>query len=286
MSGTSGQLNPEWDVDRMGEKSSSDGTVGKALDVLDQVAEFGRPVRFSELLDGSPYPKATLYRLVQTLTNQRMLHFDPERGTYAPGFRLVRLAHAAWEQSSLAPIARPHLDALSARLGETVHLAQLDHGQVLYVDKRNAADPIEMFSQAGKVGPAYCTGVGKAMMAFLDGAALDQVLDRQSWHRFTDTTLTNRAALRAELGESRKRGYAFDREEHEPGIICVAVPILSGSGRVLGGLSVTTATNRKSLDDLARLAPELQATAASIADEAQNWRFPDEPSHTKISAAE
>ena len=70
---------------------------------------------------------------------------------------------------SLAQVARPYLDALSAEVGETVHLAQLDHGQVLYVDKRNARQPIEMFSQAGKVGPAYCTGVGKAMLAHLGG---------------------------------------------------------------------------------------------------------------------
>ena len=68
---------------------------------------------------------------------------------------------------ALPRLARPHLDRLSAALGETIHLAQLDQGQVLYVDKRNAAQPVEMFSQAGKVGPAYCTGVGKAMMAYL-----------------------------------------------------------------------------------------------------------------------
>jgi DNA-binding IclR family transcriptional regulator len=67
-----------------------------------------------------------------------MLSFDPERQTYAPGLRLVRLAHAAWQASSLAPIARPYLDELSRATGETVHLAQLDGGQVLYVDKRNA----------------------------------------------------------------------------------------------------------------------------------------------------
>ncbi|MEO0754386.1 MAG: helix-turn-helix domain-containing protein, partial [Pseudomonadota bacterium] len=76
--------------------TSADGTVGKALEVLDQVAAFGRPVRFSELLAASPFPKATLYRFVQTLTNQGMLAFDAERQTYGPGLRLVRLAHAAW----------------------------------------------------------------------------------------------------------------------------------------------------------------------------------------------
>jgi IclR family KDG regulon transcriptional repressor len=68
------------------------------------------PVRFSELLDESPYPKATLYRFVQTLTTQGMLSFDPERQTYAPGLRLVRLAHAAWQASSLAPNRAAHLD--------------------------------------------------------------------------------------------------------------------------------------------------------------------------------
>ena len=123
---------------------SGDGTVGKALAVLDTVASFGRPVRFGELLADSPYPKATLYRLMQVLTKQAMLSYDPERQTYAPGLRLVRLAHAAWQNASLAPVARPYLEALSAEVGETVHLAQLDGGQVLYVDKINARNPLQM----------------------------------------------------------------------------------------------------------------------------------------------
>ena len=254
---------------------SGDGTVGKALSVLDQVAAFGRPVRFVELIDDSPFPKATLYRFVQSLTNQGMLSFDPERGTYAPGVRLVRLAHAAWAQSSLAPVARPFLDALSERLGETIHLAQLDHAQVLYVDKRNAARPLEMFSDAGKIGPAYCTGVGKAMLAFMDRATLDETVEQQSFHRFTDHTLSDADALRAELTKIRDNGYGFDREEHEPGIICVAVPILSEAGRVLGGLSVTSSTERTNLAGLERLVPEIQKTAKLIAREASAWRFPD-----------
>lgn len=252
----------------------SDGTVGKALDVLDQVAGFGRPVRFAELLDASPYPKATLYRFVQTLTSQGMLSYDPDRQTYALGVRLVRLAHAAWDQSSLAPIARPHLDALSAKVGETVHLAQLDHAQVLYVDKRNAKDPVEMYSQAGKVGPAYCTGVGKAMLAFLDPAEQDHVIAQQSFHRFTDHTLTSAKALRAELVDIRANGYGFDREEHEPGIICVAHPILTASGRVLGALSVTSTTQRTNLAALERLVPDIRAAASAIAEEAGAWHFP------------
>jgi DNA-binding IclR family transcriptional regulator len=249
--------------------------VGKALDVLEQVAAYGRPVRFATLLADSPFPKATLYRLLQTLTNQNMLEYDADHQTYSPGVRLVRLAHAAWTQSSLAPIARDHLDALSAEVGQTVHLAQLDNAQVLYVDKRNAAQPVEMFSDAGKVGPAYCTGVGKAMLAFLPDADLERAIGQQSFHPFTEHTYTTREALMAELSAIRARGYAFDREEHEPGIICIAVPVLSRRGRVVGGLSITGTTRRVSIDQLEKFAPRLARTAAAIAAEAEAWQFPD-----------
>ena len=252
----------------------NDGTVGKALEVLDQVAEYGRPVRFGELLAASPHPKATLYRLIQTLTNQGMLRFDEVQQTYSPGLRLVRLAHAAWRQSSLAPVARPYLDALSAEVGETIHLAQLDHGQVLYVDKRNARTPIEMFSQAGKIGPGYCTGVGKAMIAHLDENAREDAIRRQAFFQHTPHTLGKETDFRADLDSIRAQGIAFDREEHEPGIICIAAPILSSKGRVMGGLSITSSTERQSLEGLTTLKPRLLTTANEIAEAAESWQFP------------
>jgi len=255
--------------------TAGDGTVGKALDVLDQVAEYGRPVRFSELLERSPFPKATLYRFLQTLTSQGMLAYDPDRHTYSLGLRLVRFAHAAWSQSSLVQVAQPFVDALSRDAGETVHLAQLDHGQVLYLAKRSSKDPIEMFSQAGKVGPAYCTGVGKAMLAFLDERELAALLPQQSFHRFTPSTLTSAEALVVELERIRTRGHALDIEEHEPGIICIAAPILTRTGRVLGALSITTSTARRSMDELEALAPTLRTSAEAIAEEAAAWRFPE-----------
>lgn len=188
----------------------------------------------------------------------------------------VRLAHTAWQQSSLAPLARAHIDALSSKLGETVHLAQLDNAQVLYVDKRNAAKPVAMFSQAGKVGPAYCTGVGKAMLAFLPEADLTPILAQQFFHAFTEHTHTTPESLRADLAEARTRGFALDREEHEPGIICVALPILSAGGRVLGALSITSTTGRMTLSDLEGFVSLIRATASQIAAEVQTWRFPDE----------
>lgn len=257
------------------------GTVGKALKVLDQIAAYERPVRFTELLDNSDFPKATLYRFVQTLLAEGMLSYDTDRQTYSLGVRMVRLAHFAWTQSSLAPIARPYLNALSETIGATIHLAQLDGAHVLYVDKLNAQRPIEMFSQAGKVGPAYCTGVGKVMLAFLSEPELKTVILQQSFHRFTPSTLGSRKELNADLAQIRERGFAFDREEHEPGIICVALPILTQKNRVIAAISVTSTTSRTNLDDLQKLVPDMRETARDIAREIEFWRFPTEKQSLK-----
>jgi DNA-binding IclR family transcriptional regulator len=270
----------------MAQRGNGDGTVAKALAVMDDIAAAGRPVRFTELLDRSPYPKATLYRFVQVLTKQGMLQFDPDRQTYAPGLRLVRLAHAAWQSSALAPVARPHLDALSDAVGETVHLAQLDGAQVLYVDKRNAVQPVEMFSAAGKIGPAYCTGVGKAMLAFLPEPELSEAIAQQSFHPFTRATLVTPGALRADLAEIRARGHAFDREEHEPGIICIAHPVLTRADRVLGAISITSTTARTTLAGLEAHVPRLRAAAEAIAADAQDWRFPEPPNGARTKGRE
>jgi len=259
------------------------GTVGKALETLDLVAAQPHPVRFSDLQEQSNFPKATLYRLMQTLTNQGLLSYDSNSQTYSLGLRLVRLAHAAWRRSSLAPVAQPFVDALAAEVSETVHLAQMDHGQVLYVDKRNAADPIDMFSQAGKIGPGYCTGVGKAIMAFMDTDQQARAISQQSYLRYTPATITNAQSLKLELEAIRKDGVAFDREEHEPQIICIAAPIISGGahaqnlpqgGKVIGGLSITSSKSRHSLETMETFRTVLCACADKIGEAAVHWQFP------------
>lgn len=253
---------------------NSDGTVGKAMQVLDQVASFQRPVRFSALLANSPFPKPTLYRFVQTLTNQGMLTFDAERQTYSMGIRLVSLAHSAWRHSSLAPVARPYIEDLAAKVGEAVHLAQLDNGHVLFVDKCKVSDHFETLAQAGKIAPGYCTGVGKAILAFMPEAEQKKALDQQSYAACTPFTLTNRAALVLELEKVKTVGVAYDREEHEQGIISIACPILTRQSRVLGAVSIATSTNRYQIEDLENQRPNLLKAANLIGTEAELWQFP------------
>ena len=257
----------------MAKGESNSGTVVKALALLDLVAQFGKPIRFADLHSKSALPKATLHRFLRTLCDEGMLVQNRENRTYSLGMRLVRLAHNAWKHASLGEIARCHLDSLAERVGETIHLAQLENGQVLYIDKRNAAAPIEMFSSAGKVGPAYCTGVGKAMLAYLDEPTKSLALGQQAYFAYTPNTLTCQDLLRQELDRIRDRGLAIDHEEHEPGIICVATPIRSGP-RVVGALSITSSVRRHNIDSLLGYKHLLDQTARTIGEEAAIWQFP------------
>ncbi|WP_421723668.1 IclR family transcriptional regulator [Bauldia sp.] len=243
-------------------------TVSKALQVLEAVASEGRAVRFVDLLKSQPFPKSTLHRLLRTLVSQGMLEHNPEHHTYRPGLRLIRLAHYAWRQSNLPEAAGDALDALASEIAETIHLAVLDHAQVLYVDKRHSEYPMSLYASVGKVAPAYCTGIGKAMLAYLPEKALEDALDRQAFHRYTGSTVPDAEALRVELAEIRRAGYSLDREEYEPGVICIAVPILSDRRRLHGGLSITGNTRLTNLEKLTAHAPRLSQAADEIAAQA------------------
>lgn len=253
----------------MNKQVGNGSTVGKALVILDLVADFEKPVRFKEIFKLSPYPKATLYRFLRTLTNQNMLQYDPELGTYSLGGRLVRLAYIASLSASLAPLAKKYTEALATETGETVHLAQIDNGHVLFVDKLKANPRVETLARVGMVAPAYCTGVGKAMLAFMAPKQLELALRKQSFFGYTPNTKRSVRSVKQELKVIRKCGIAYDREEHEEGIISIATPILVPTGRLIGAISIATSTARRSLTGLDEFRPSLLETSRKIGEEAK-----------------
>lgn len=244
--------------------------ISKALVVLDAVALAESPPRFVDLLNALPLSRATLHRQLRQLTREGMLAYDEVRQTYSIGMRVLRLAHSAWSRASLASVACDALDKLSAEIEETIHLAVLDNNQVLYVDKRLPPRSVSMFSSPGKIGPAYCTGVGKAMLAALPEAKLAEAIKAQSFQQHTEKTLVSEQMLREELVRIRERGHAFDDEEHEDTIICVALPILNKRGEPIGALSVTSTTYVTTLEKMAETyLPAMKIAVQEISENAQ-----------------
>jgi IclR family KDG regulon transcriptional repressor len=216
---------------------------GKALTVLDESPSSVAPCASAELLAESPYPKATLYRFVQTLTNQGMLQLRPRAADLCAG-PAARPAGPCGLAGLVAGAHRAaHLDQRCRAPGRRCIWRSSTAGRCFTWTSATRAHRSRCIQQAGKVGPAYCTGVGKAMLALpARGGSCRAMQDRLSpLHR--ERRHDRRGHARRTRRDPRAR-HAFDREEHEPGIICIAVPILAARAAVLGAVSVTSTTVR------------------------------------------
>ncbi len=191
---------------------------------------------------------------------------DAVSNLYRPGPGLFELAHQGLEQIELRYLAAPELDALCHQTNETVHLAVLDKGEVVYLEKRESNHTIRMYSAVGRRAPVHCTGLGKAMLAFLPQSEQEVILCSRELRRYTPRTLTDREALTRELASIRERGYAMDLEEHEEDICCVAAPVLDHCGRVVAAMSVTMPAFRTTNERLAELGVHVRAAGMSVSE--------------------
>ena len=244
-------------------KETETGTLGKAINVLDVVASAPRPLRFTDLLDLIDQPRGTLHRQISNLIAEGLL-VQRSDFCYELGPRLLKLASSAWSGNQFRQIAELHLAALHQATGETVHLGVLADAEIIYLDKVERRSAVRMHSQVGKASPVYCTGVGKAALSRLPDLRIEIIAASISYHPFTPATLANAAALIAEIADIRRDGLAFDREEHEAGISCVAAPISSLDGSLIAGISVTAPSYRVDMKQLAAWGPLVRSTADAI----------------------
>ncbi|MGH6858606.1 MAG: IclR family transcriptional regulator [Phyllobacterium sp.] len=237
------------------------GTLGKAVAVLDVIAGSNKPLRFTDVLNLCDQPRGTLHRQLSNLVEEGLLvvHRD---NSYGLGLRLMQLASTAWASNQFRNVAAPHIQRLHAATGETVHLGVLRDADVIYLDKIESQQNIRMVSQIGNTAPAYCTGVGKAALSALPDNELHARLQQAVFRKFTPNTLMDLPAVLAEIALIRETGNAFDREEHEMGIVCVAAPVQAADKGLAAGVSVTGPAYRMTpqvLDSFAGITREIAA---------------------------
>ena len=242
------------------------GTLGKAMEVLNIVATSPAPLRFTEILAQSEQPRGTLHRQLTNLLEEGLLTVNRDH-SYELGLKLLSLASKAWSGNQFRMIAEPHLTHLHEQTGETVHLGVLKGSEVIYLDKVEGSQAVRMYSQIGNASPAFCTGVGKAALSCLPDNILDAVLEEMPLRRFTEHTLDTADALKRDIEIIRREGIAYDREEHEVGIRCVAAPIHSRDLKFIAGVSVTGPAYRITEETLHGWAGLVGQTARSIMDD-------------------
>ncbi|WP_304174052.1 IclR family transcriptional regulator [Limnochorda pilosa] len=213
--------------------------VQSAARILWTVGHSGaRGMTLNQLAQAVEVPKSTVLRIAQTLVDEGLLEREESTGLFRLGIRTLELASMVHETLEIPRVARPHLEWLSEQTRETVHLCVLDEGEVVYVDKIESPQAIRLYSRIGRRAPAHCTGVGKALMAFLPSTERRRLVEKRPLKRFTPNTITDFFQLEKELEQIRQTGIAYDREEHEPGVRCAAAPVFDLTGRVCAAVSV------------------------------------------------
>jgi DNA-binding IclR family transcriptional regulator len=208
--------------------------LGRIAAILDAFDGERQALTLGELSTAAGLPKSTVHRLVEQLRALGWVERDHNH-VYRVGMRLFELGGLAMQRNQLLDAALPHLYALAGATNLTVQLGVLDRGEVVYLE-RITLGGYRLPTRLGGRMPAYCTGLGKAMLAFDPDATRDVLASRLE--RRTPHTLTDPDALSADLARIRDRGVAFDVAEAFDGIECVAAPIRN-SGRAIGAVSVT-----------------------------------------------
>lgn len=216
--------------------------VFRALHLLKTLGEADADLTLTEIAARAGVPKTTAFKYLRTLVECGFVaHDDGDR--YRIGLVVWQLGQLSGDQRTIREIARPHLTALRERFDETVNLAVLNHHDIVYVEIVQSRRSLRMQAARGEHDPAYATALGKAMLAHLPATQWRSHVPNRLAPR-TPGTVTSLVALRAELDQIARRGYALDRGENEEGLSCIAAPVLGVERRLAGAISVSAPTVR------------------------------------------
>jgi len=215
----------------------------RTLELLEYfAARVGSAQSLTEISRALGIPKSSAFGLVKTLERRGYVH---EEGTkYVLGHRLFTLGMAYLNHNDLVEKAQATIQDLNMRSGETIHLAQLDGAEVLYLSIKESSHPFRIVSQVGMRIPAHVTAVGKALLAERSTAEILSLYEDAGFVAFTPSSITSRGALVDELERIRAQGYSFDDEESNLGVQCVAAVIRDATGTAVAAISITSPTVR------------------------------------------
>lgn len=219
-------------------------SVVRALKVLELFTEDDTSLGLKEITERVGLSKPTVFRILSTLKKMDYIEQDPKSGKYMLGLKVFEVGSAFINKMSLRSFAMPLIQELVDKCNETVHLAILDKGEIIYIDKIDGTQTIRMMSAVGKRAPAHCTSVGKAILSYKSSEELDNILADIKMVKLTKNSIADKKKLKRELRQIKNQGYAIDNEELEIGLKCVGVPIFDYHGDAVGGISVSGPSTR------------------------------------------
>lgn len=220
-------------------------SVSRALEILNFLTDNSDGVALSKVCEGTLLNMSTAHRLLGTLIAHGYVRQEPATKEYFLGPQSLRLAHTALAQFDIRNEAIGPLRQLASEARELANMAVLNADYAIYILQVPAEErTIQMFTQIGARVPLHCSGVGKAMLAYMPEMRVQQILGDKALPAFTVNTITNMLRLRQELATVRECGYAVDDEEREEGVRCVSAPVFQADGQVRAAVSISGPSGR------------------------------------------
>lgn len=218
----------------------------KGIRVLELLAE-EKELSVSAVASRLGQNRASAHRFLATLGDLGYVEKNDD-GRYQLTFRILEYGMKVVDRFEIRHQARRFMQELSTAFKETVNLGYWDGKEILHIDKIDSPEFLRIDAPLGSKTPAYCTALGKAVLANLPAERLDAYLSRARLAPHGPNTITSKKALREELRRTAERGYAIDNEELSPGLRCVAAPVFDHTGLAAYALSVSCPTMRLSMD--------------------------------------
>jgi IclR family transcriptional regulator, acetate operon repressor len=244
----------------------------KSLDRAMEVFEFlseAQGKTLSTLASQMGQSPATVYRILVTLEGRGLVEFDADEQVWHIGARAFVIGARFLRRSSLVDRARPILRKLMEQTGETANLGTERNGFVLFLGQVETHASIRAFFPPGTLSPLHASGIGKALLAYMDDDRLARLItgtgrSAPMLESFTEHTITDADALRADLVETRRRGYAIDGEEKNLGMRCIAAPVFDMTQEAVAGISVSGPTSRVGKDQMEFLSNAVMQAASEL----------------------
>ncbi|WP_028553037.1 IclR family transcriptional regulator [Paenibacillus sp. UNC451MF] len=235
----------------------------KALRIMDCFTVNQPELGITEISEMLGLYKSNVHNIVDTFVKAGYLEQNPDNEKYRLGMKILELGHVISSRMNIRQIMLPFMQELADFTNETVYLGTPSEGEVIYLDSSSPKSQLSTRSMLGVKAPMYCTGIGKAMLAFLPEEVLHTVVAR-GLKQHTDNTLTDPEKLKEELAAIRLRGYSIDNMEHEFGIKCIGMPILNTKRQVVAGISISGPSLRFEEDKIKEYAVKLGEAVRSI----------------------
>lgn len=238
-------------------------SVLKALDVMAVFTPEEPCLTLTQISKRLEMPKSTVYNLLNTLASRGFIE-KVNDDYYALGTAVISLTQSARVNAELRDRAAPLLRELADTSKESVYLTHLDGDYVLYIYAIETSNRLMARSAIGDRVHPHCTGVGKAILAALPDAQVEEMIQRTGLPRFTENTCTEPAQLLDDLERTRQRGYSIDNQEHELGVFCIGAAIRDAHGTPVGGCSISGLDPAMITSRAAELSSDLLYTAQEI----------------------